>query len=51
MTLSRVVTSISTIEAVVEVRDFDSPFVDYKLEPIGAAGEVLPPGNTFNRRN
>jgi hypothetical protein len=51
MSLSRVIVSISEIDVICEVRDFESPFVHYRLEPIGAAGEVVAPATTFNQRN
>jgi hypothetical protein len=50
MTLSRVITSVSDIETVVEVRDFDSPFVGFDI-PRGQVIKVSMPVDTFNRRN
>jgi hypothetical protein len=49
--IRRDIVSVSDIETVCEVRETDSPFVRYKFEPIGAAGEVLHACSTFNRRN
>jgi hypothetical protein len=51
MTLRRVAISISDIETVVEAREIESPFVRYKLEPIGAAGELCTPIQSLRLRN
>jgi hypothetical protein len=51
VTLRRVAISISDIEIICEIRDFESPFVHYKLEPIGAAGEVVACATTLRLRN
>jgi hypothetical protein len=49
--IRHVVTSISDIEIVVEAGEFESPFVDYRLEPIGAVGDVCTPVQTLRLRN